>query len=385
VYIAVAIHIRTFYYYLLAIALAPLALLRTDAAIKWALFRYRDTNVLGHRLLIQWSYQRRHRSLEIASILFVFVVTIAWGFINRIVSVFYWFLRKPVEALREMPKNWLRQAFCVDLYAPPEIVPGEDTYALEIGLKEQSGRFQHLRLDPEILTFRKVFLPKSLRAHFEQLEVREALGAYDQPPEKEWGLRLLRLAITLLLFVPAFLVPLAYRTSVKATCIVYAPFVWVAGITVGSTDPLKIRLDRIVSGQSEKYRRRFAGLVLIMAITKLAMHFGWIDAKEAAHHVFGSAKLVSEFLEPLPWPWWQIALVVDALVTFGLLLLGDAFLSRIDSRGRSYKRLAAQVIAIATYARAILAVVVVSYLVATAVIQVSKPAIRAPAATGLNI
>lgn len=366
IYICVAIHVQTFHYYMTAVALAPLALLRTDAAVRWALDRYRNTNATGHRLLIQWSHQKRHLSIEIASILFVYVVTIAWGFINRIVAVFYWACRQPVEALQEIPNNWLRQAFCVDLYAPPEIVPGEDTYVLEIA----KIRGKIVRAPPEILTFRKVFLPWSIPRHLDQLGIQRLPEFSEHASDEDWGFRLLRFALTLLLFAPAFLVPLIYRMSLKATCIVYAPFVWVAGITAGSTDPLKLRLERIVSGQSEKYRRRFSSLVLIIALAKLGMHFGWIDSKQAAHYVFGSPKLVSEFLEPMPWPWWQVALVIDALGTFGLLLLADALLSRLEIKGRSHERFTAQFVALASYARATLAIAVIFYLAAMSIMHI---------------
>jgi hypothetical protein len=137
--------------------------------------------------------------------------------------VVYWSVRRPVAALREIPKNWLRQAFCVDVYAPPEIVPGEDTYVNEIGFMDASGTARRIRTHAEIITFRKVFLPKSLQRHFDQLKVR-TLGPFDREPA-DWKFRLIQFAFGLFVFAPAYLVPLAYRVSLKATCIVYVPFV----------------------------------------------------------------------------------------------------------------------------------------------------------------
>src|ERR1700722_17722992 len=86
-YLAVAHHLHSFHYYALAIALAPLALLRTDAAVNWALVKYQRTNSMGQALLAQWSHGERYPVIAIARVFFVFVVVIAWGFIYRVVSV----------------------------------------------------------------------------------------------------------------------------------------------------------------------------------------------------------------------------------------------------------------------------------------------------------
>jgi hypothetical protein len=125
-----------------------------------------------------------------------------------------------------------------------------------------------------------------------------------------------------------------------------------------------------VRGQTEKYRQHFASLVLLLAFAKFALQSGWIDLPEAVHQAFGSARLVREVLAPASRPWWLIALIFDALVTYGLLFLADAALARIDVRGRRYKRLVTHVVAMVTYARATFAVAAITYLVAVGVTQV---------------
>lgn len=252
----------------------------------------------------------------------------------------------------------MRQTLCVDLYVPPEIVPGEDAYKVEFAWEEAPGRIKRLEVDSEIITFRKVFLQKSARLK--------------RPwSTKDWKFTLFRFALTLLLFAPAYLVPLLYRISLKATCVVYAPFIWVAGATAGSTDSLKVRLERIVKGEFEKSRRDFAKLVLFIAVVKFALNFGWIGSTEAAHQVLiESVKLIERFLEPKSWPWWQIALFCDALVTFGLFWGADALLSRMNDREDYQPRRAADIVAAITFLRAASAVAVIAYLLAIAVAQV---------------
>ena len=120
-YFALADYLGTLKYYALAILLTPLTLFRTDEATNWALSKYRDLTVRGQALghaLTEYS-----APVAIAAIILLFAVEIAWGFIYRIVSVIYWFLRQPAAAFRQMPSNWLRQTLCIDLVTPPEILP----------------------------------------------------------------------------------------------------------------------------------------------------------------------------------------------------------------------------------------------------------------------
>lgn len=369
-YLAISHYLNTFHYYVLAIALAPIALLRTDAAVEWALERYEGYSAFGVNVMLGRGHW--HALIQIPFLFFVYTLIVTWGFIYRIWSVAYGFFRRPVEALRQMPRNWVRQTLCVDLCTPPEIVPGEDAakWRVVVDKVENVTKFVRFEEDPKaphipfssvshMPTFRRVFRWKS--------PVSE--------PE-DWHWRLIRLAFGLLLFGPAYLAALFYRTSIKATCVVYAPLVWVAGVTAGSTDPLKLRLERIKDGEFEKTRRLLAVMVASLAVAKFALNLGLIGLTEAAQHVAGSVRLASEFLAPDSWAWWQLALVCDAVVTFCLLWFADAALSRIDTPSEYPAGRVAGAIAVVTFARAASAVAVVIYLVAMAVVQVVPKYIR---------
>jgi hypothetical protein len=358
-YLVVAYRLRTFHYYALAIALAPLALLRTDAASRWALERYRHVNANGMRLFLQWQYHRRNILIEIARALFVFVVIFAWGFIGRTVGVIYWAIRQPVSALKQMPGNWVRQALCVDSYAPPEIVPGEDAdhWNFEV---DRSGERRHFSIPSTMLTFRRVFLPSSLP--LTRYEIPKIPGS--KANLRKWTHRLLDIAVGIALFAPVYCFPALYRVSVKATCVVYAPFVWVAGATASWTDTFNARLRRIVKGEFEKSRRRFAYTVLGLAVAKLAFTLGWIDGKEAAHKLWaliGSVKLATEFLDSKGWPLWQWAFISDAAITILLFWIGDAILSRMDDKESYQPVWVADAFAVVAFARAAIAVLLICY------------------------
>lgn len=242
-YVAFACYRHTFRYYALAIALAPLALLRTDAAVDWALHRYSGHSALGARMLREREYYAKWSPARLVPYAFLlFVLLLVWGFIYRVFSVGYWFLRQPLHAIRQVPKNWLRQALCVDLFSPPEIVPGEDAYKSELKFENQFGEMIQIPVHSSMPTFRKVFLHQKDPA---QEYMEKKLGIRPEVTPWTWQIFVIDYVFKSLLFVPAFLVSVAYRVSLKATCVVYAPFVWVAGFTAGSTDPLKMRLERI--------------------------------------------------------------------------------------------------------------------------------------------
>ncbi len=67
-----------------------------------------------------------------------------------------------------------------------------------------------------------------------------------------------------------------------------------------------------------------------MLAAKLALILGWIDRAHFETY-FPSTKLLETVLAASHWPWWQITLGLDALLTFLLLYFADAALARLDS------------------------------------------------------
>lgn len=57
----------------------------------------------------------------------------------------------------------------------------------------------------------------------------------------------------------------------------YVPFLWVVQATVGSTLPLKVRLERVTKGELEKVRRWLAALILGVFGVVVALRLGIID------------------------------------------------------------------------------------------------------------
>lgn len=113
-------------------------------------------------------------------------------------------------------------------------------------------------------------------------------------------------------------------------------------------------------------------IVLSMAVVKIALHFGWIGVPEATRDVLlESAKLVGGFIAPRTWTWWELGLVGDALLTFGLLYSADFVLSRIAARRKGYNtHKVADIFAAVTFVRAASALAIIGYFVWMAILSV---------------
>jgi hypothetical protein len=310
-YVAVGFSLGTFRLIAVAVALAPLTLFRTETSARWGLKQY----------------ERAGQLLEFDGYwLFLSVpLTILAGSAIRVVATLYWALRKPLYTLREMPQNWLRQSFCTDLFCPPEIIPFETVYGSKKILRfgDFVGSFgrTHWRTAPQLITLALLFGPGAL---------------------------------------VGYLPPMFYRISFKATSIAYAPFVWVAHSTLGSPESVKLRLERITKGELEKARRWLSGLVAASVAAKIALASGWVDISEVIAK-FPSQKFVKTILVTQAWPWWQITLATDALLTFLLLYYADAALARLETKDAWSEKRTDLTLSTVIFIRACLALITISY------------------------
>jgi hypothetical protein len=239
-----------------------------------------------------------------------------------------------------MPSNWLRQSLCVDVCHPPEVVPLE-TLSSDVRIKW--GAFLELL-------------------------------ASDRKTQYEFGL-----FGRLIIFGPAFVVgyvpPMLYRFSFKATAIAYTPFIWAAHWTLSKSLAIKARLERITKGELEKVRRYAAWPILLALIGKIALNYGWIDLAFITNK-FPNQKIMEYFVVPGHWPWWQMTLVTDALLTFFLFFFADASLARLEPESVCSGEAVVKTISAVSFVRATLAICTVSHFFYLALITVLPQSIK---------
>jgi len=172
-----------------------------------------------------------------------------------------------------------------------------------------------------------------------------------------------------------YLPPLIYRVSFKATALAYLPFIWVAHSTLGSPLSLETRLERITKGELEKVRRLASWPILATLTAKIALVYGWVNLTSLTAS-FPSEKLMNLLVVPGGWPWWQMTLVTDALLTFCLLFYADAALARLDGEHAWQSGTVLNVVSVVSFFRATLSIATMSHFFYLALHEVAPRSLR---------
>lgn len=356
IYSLICLHLGTLLPYSLAIAAAPLLLLRTTRSTEMALRHYtwlmqRLTNSLdrlpSYRIR-DVPFPRKLTVLAIALVVWIASVIVLSAYIPisalscRIGTTIWCALRFPLESLKSIPANWYRQALCTDLTIAPELLPGESQHA--------------------------EFLPR-----FHDL----IQGIRDEARERSW---VFTFPFLIPLLVIGYVPVLLLRLSFKASSFAYLPLVWVTHASLNTGKPISFRLERIVSSHLENVRRLVSVLVAGATLMKLAFAAGLITPevmKEKEKDVFAGQALVNMS----DWPPWQIFLLIEAALTFFLWFFADAALARIKHDVPWPAQTVKHVFELATFVRAALGIVTVAIFLVSAVVHVAL-AVRSTAAHG---
>lgn len=342
-YFGICILAGSFRYLAWPIVLAPLMLFRTERSAKWALRQYIQFNDLSHNRF-------EEVELSMRDVLRLTGAAISYGIVGssiRIVSPLYWFIRKPLEALKEAPTNWQRQCLCSDFFLPPEIVPLAST---------ENSLPLFLRSLPDVI-FAVVLIEIMMN---DDLNLTTIIG---------------QSLACILCFLIGVVPPLIYRITFKATAIAYLPFLWIVHWTLGTKLSVKGRLERITKGELEKVRRWASAPVLLAVVGKIALIYGWVDLTFLATK-FANQKIMEYFIVPSGWPWWQFTLISDAVITFLLLFFADAALARLESEHAWPEAKVMNTISVASFLRAMFSLLTMSHFFYIAFISVVPPTLK---------
>jgi len=330
IYMAIGLYLGTFRWLAMAVVVAPLMLFRTEASSDWGLRVYER-----YSLAISAREKRRSDSFG-TGVLFIIEgpigVPIAGIFI-RIIAALYWAVRTPLKTVSEMPQNWLRQALCTDFLHAPEILPLEASKGERLAMP----------------TFARV------------------LGAIGS--SKTWGPGAALVAVLPLLLV-GYLPSLIYRISFKATAVAYLPIIWAAHVTLRNPMPAKMRLQRITKGELEKVRRALSGVIMATLVAKFGFVLSLVDWSRIEER-FPSKRLVQSLVVPEGWPWWQMTLGADALLTFFLFLFADAALARLNRRQGWREGTVLGTVSTVSFLRAVLSLITISHFFRIALVAVA--------------
>jgi hypothetical protein len=304
--------------------IAPLALLQTD-----------QSRSLGIRLLrrLQWwtilkpsSDSRVARTIRIATLVFVLIMFMLIGLsfvvplrpflpslfilylvlfyllllgmmlplLVRSAAILFTALRHPLTTLSAVPINWKNMLISKDLLEEPEVVPG---YLDAVSTGELSN---DLRLPNFLGGLARKYTPNA----FCDLSIGGLFYT-----------SMITFAVipAILLYVPYY----TARWALKSTAIIWAPLLWIAAASNGSTLPLRLRLQIIVEDATSRTVFAFSWLTLIILI---ALRLGIFPSATGSDNGF------SRIIFPLQQPLAVTFIVGAALITIGLRLIASRIL-----------------------------------------------------------
>ena len=287
VLIWLSIHFNTTRWLAVAVCLAPLTLLRTEESVLRGL-RWKEWWDVGNRFT--WGVGALSFLLWNGSIVFIWrehgwgwgLGMIPLGLLPAAVGVVALFffsirfgatlgsvLRHPVATAAAMPRNWQRIVLATDSANDPEFIPGDDHGPVS-GWKESwiSG------------------------------------DGFDR-----WFFTLLAL------FVYPFFA--SYRWSVKATCLVYTPLLWLAGKARYSPPDLRLALEDYQVDPLTRLRAVFTLFLLAFFAAKVAF-MAAVNGFAAWCESTPGLTWLSLLIAPRSIPLWQLAAAGNSLLFLGL-------------------------------------------------------------------
>lgn len=263
--------------------IAPFLLLRTE-----------QSTALGIKRLdehVQWiedkreNWRKREESLQsfwalfiskISRIMFPICSIGVMAVLIRLTAIVATVCRHPITSFSSIPANWVRATLSVDTRCPPEIVPGYH------------------------LAGTKGLTPSGL--------LRNAKEEFSDP---DLAYRVLIAFIFTAYFIVSYVPPLLYRWSMKATAIVYTPFLWLAWATFRKMPDISAALKRI----RESDLTRVVVIYSILVITGFAVKF-ILMIKWSNFAAWWNTTPLTDFLAiyvaPAEIPLWQLTALINA-------------------------------------------------------------------------
>jgi len=322
IYFAIGIYFHTYLFYYIAILLAPFSLLRTNRSSFHAWSG-------GYTIRLLLSGRR---------LLFKFILLWSIGApLLRILTLINDFIKHPVDAIKSMPENWLRQALCTDMYHPPEILPLENVYAKKYPFAKRLPTF------PEVV---RTFMENTPK----------------QKNDKNFFIaHYVMFLFVLIPYIPSII----YRITFKSTSIVYVPLVWTSYVIYGHKEPWPYIPKRIVDGKLEKHMRTISGLLVMLFLCKLGLvsssSISNIVPGELLHNIF-----TKNIIRNNTWRFLELVLGVNAALTFLIYFTADWVISLSNTISDKTKNMFNSIFSITVFIRWSISIIVILYLAVVA-------------------
>jgi len=335
-------HFNTLGWLSVAMCFAPVLLLRTDTStalgVKWFdIYESWNTRYIDKRLLDS-SERLSEIPFGTPISLFTFVcmliplVIIRWmlaGIVIRFSATLWSVLSEPIQAFQAIPKNWARITLATDFFHGPEYIPGHPRLGSGLAFFNRfkaSAGFVVIYILSPFAIIALLFRNKLLLSLIEHINAESGSSLFDSNDIiSQRILRTFEPIIVIAMFLPS----LAYRWSLKATSIVYAPLVFVAHSTFHKAINLNAKLDYIRRGDLPRIRVAYGILLVCLFLLKLLLASMW-DGFVDWWRGNAISEFVALYVVPNEIPKWQLAEVFNSILAIITMFFARYALLRID-------------------------------------------------------
>jgi hypothetical protein len=249
-------------------AIAPFLLLKTPLATRYQTFLV--SRAMDHSDLLLWS-------------------SLMCGFLPfKVFSALRVLVRKPLEGLNSIPRNFFVNALCIDLFISPRLITGTE------GLRNDSGD------TIAIYDFVK--------------NLKDKLTDND---DIDWTN--IAISLPILLVISSF--SFAYRFAIKSTAIFWLPLLWI----VRNARVPRRPYDQIHADLQDPLKKAllvYSGCTAVAFIAKLWLLFAATNLPSLAW-LGPIGTLTIQLVDPPNLPLWQIASALNAIIAWGFFFRGS--------------------------------------------------------------
>ena len=207
-------------------------------------------------------------------------------FVAKALSVIYCFLVSPLKTIRQIPANWFKLVFSVDVFHPPELIP-----SVEYIYKSEQD-------DNSLATFVGAWRWSKLGRVFSK--------------DYDLVVKICILSCAFLIYLPVVF----YRWLFKSTFLLYSPFIWILRDRHGC-DSEGVYYSYVLHSQLERIKLIWSLIVLIIYMVMPIYYLSIIYSVDGGGVI---DKLMGYWVPIYEVKSWNVTQIVSAVITIGVFV-----------------------------------------------------------------
>ena len=288
---------------IVASIIAPFLLLRTPLSSRFAEYLILER-------FSAWAGDR-----DVREAIWVFMI-----FPLKVYAALRCLIRHPLDALENLPKNYSRNTFMLDLSISPALIPGSEAYwKKNEGNLAATNRVDYVsQLDAQ---------QRSERDEVRGLPIYYLLSKYRRLL-RDGTLTIWTVASAGPVMIFILILSISYRYAIKSTALFWLPLIWIVRNTRVPSQPyeqiradLRDPLNKVVLAVSSCTAALFIGKVFVLFRAVTLPQLEWMGP---------IGILITQLAAPLELPLWQVASAANAMIAWAFYFHGHRLLLTRD-------------------------------------------------------